>query len=679
MKANKVWLFSDLIEKNKRVFKVPVYQRNYDWTNVQCEKLYSDIIKAWTDDVHHFTGTIVYVEDVNGGSGLNEVLIIDGQQRITTIYILLKALLDLSKGNSDRVESEVTDVMFNRNCDEEYKVKLKPVQTDNNQLMYLIQDKVEKMDRTTNVYKSYITFKKLIQNSLQDGFELKDILFGIKKLEVVEIILDKHQGDMPQKIFESINSTGLDLSLADLIRNYLLMDEDNQDYLYQEYWLDIEKNVGYKNLGDFFINYINSQVTKAVNSKNAYTLFKETCEFNSYSHEDVLKKLKRTSKYYGVFIGENISYSKEIQRLLVSFNMIKQTTVLPFIFNIFDDFEDGKIEEEELINILEYTLTYLIRNTTCESTKNLSKFMKSLYTRAFSECKENCFKKFISFLNNLKANDRMPDDKEFFEALIYKPIYKKSICKYVLSSIENSTKETINTDNLTIEHILPQKENAVLWKKSLGEEYSKVYEVYLHTLGNLTFTGYNSELGTKSFSEKKRIIRENSKATILNKYVLSANDWNEDAILTRAKNLAELVVKKFKYIEIDNDVDEKNNLYYNLTEKIDYRGTKPREFSLIGEYTKVTSWKDLLSKFIILTFNMDNSIYNEFANSDFSIENATRAYITHDNRKLRDGIEIENSGIYYESNLSANNILSFIKSIVLKMNLELDDLNIYLR
>ena len=679
MKANKVWLFSDLIEKNKRVFKVPVYQRNYDWTNVQCEKLYSDIIKAWTDDVHHFTGTIVYVEDVNGGSGLNEVLIIDGQQRITTIYILLKALLDLSKGNSDRVESEVTDVMFNRNCDEEYKVKLKPVQTDNNQLMYLIQDKVEKMDRTTNVYKSYITFKKLIQNSLEDGFELKDILFGIKKLEVVEIILDKHQGDMPQKIFESINSTGLDLSLADLIRNYLLMDEDNQDYLYQEYWLDIEKNVGYKNLGDFFINYINSQVTKAVNSKNAYTLFKETCEFNSYSHEDVLKKLKRTSKYYGVFIGENISYSKEIQRLLVSFNMIKQTTVLPFIFNIFDDFEDGKIEEEELINILEYTLTYLIRNTTCESTKNLSKFMKSLYTRAFSECKENCFKKFISFLNNLKANDRMPDGKEFFEALIYKPIYKKSICKYVLSSIENSTKETINTDNLTIEHILPQKENAVLWKKSLGEEYSKVYEVYLHTLGNLTFTGYNSELGTKSFSEKKRIIRENSKATILNKYVLSANDWNEDAILTRAKNLAELVVKKFKYIEIDNDVDEKNNLYYNLTEKIDYRGTKPREFSLIGEYTKVTSWKDLLSKFIILTFNMDNSIYNEFANSDFSIENATRAYITHDNRKLRDGIEIENSGIYYESNLSANNILSFIKSIVLKMNLELDDLNIYLR
>ena len=501
-----MWLFSDLIEKNKRVFKVPVYQRNYDWTNVQCEKLYSDIIKAGKDDIQHFTGTIVYVEDVNGGSGLNEVLIIDGQQRITTVYILLKALLDMAKGNSNRVESEINDVMFNRNCDEEYKVKLKPVQTDNNQLMYLIKNKFDKMDRTTNVYKSYITFKKLIKNSLDDGLELNDILFGIKKLEVVEIILDKHQGDMPQKIFESINSTGLELSLADLIRNYLLMDEDNQDYLYKEYWLDIEKNVGYKNLGDFFINYINSQVTKNVNSKNAYTLFKENCEEKNFSHEVILKNLQRTSKYYGVFIGENKSYSKEIQRLLISFNMIKQTTVLPFIFNIFDDFEDGKINEESLVSILEYTLTYLIRNTACESTKNLSKFMKSLYARVFSNCKENYFEKFVYFLNNLKANDRMPDDKEFFEALVYKPIYKKSICKYILSSIENSTKETINTENLTIEHILPQKENAVVWKKDLGEDYSMVYEIYLHTLGNLTFTGYNSELGTKPFTEKKRII-----------------------------------------------------------------------------------------------------------------------------------------------------------------------------
>lgn len=147
MKANRMWLFSDVLEKNKRVFKVPVYQRNYDWTNIQCEKLFQDIMKAGENNRQHFTGTVVYIDDVNGGSGLNEVLIIDGQQRITTMYILLKALYDASKGVSARIEDEVQEVMFNRHCDEKYKVKLKPVKTDNEQLMLLIKDKVDKMDR----------------------------------------------------------------------------------------------------------------------------------------------------------------------------------------------------------------------------------------------------------------------------------------------------------------------------------------------------------------------------------------------------------------------------------------------------------------------------------------------------------------------------------------------------
>lgn len=275
MKANRMWLFSDVLEKNKRVFKVPVYQRNYDWSNIECEKLYQDIMNAFDKDCQHFTGTVVYIDDENGGSGLNVVLIIDGQQRITTIYILLKALYDASKGVLVSVESEIADVIFNRHCDEKYKVKLKPVKTDNKQLTLLVKDKIDDMDRNSNVYKNYVIFKNLIEKSLADGYDLADILNGIKKLEIVEIILDKLQGDQPQKIFESINSTGLELSLADLIRNYLLMDDVKQEELYEEYWLVMERNVGYRNLGDFVINYLNSQITKSVNSKNAYRLFKE--------------------------------------------------------------------------------------------------------------------------------------------------------------------------------------------------------------------------------------------------------------------------------------------------------------------------------------------------------------------------------------------------------------------
>lgn len=461
MQPYKVWLFSDLIEKNKRVFKVPVYQRNYDWSNIQCEKLYQDIMVANERDHKHFMGTIVYIVGLDG-STLNEALIIDGQQRITTMYILLKALYDASKGVSVRIEEEIKEVMFNRNCDEKYKVKLKPVKSDNEQLILLIKDKLEDMDRNSNIYKNYITFKNMISNTLASDLELNDILNGIKKLEMVEIVLDKNQGDEPQKIFESINSTGLELSLADLIRNYLLMDDDNQDELYENYWCEIERNVGYRNLGDFVINFLNSQISKSVNNKNAYRLFKEHCDENHLTHEDVLKDLKRTSRYYGAFIGENSYYSDRVTGYLCAFNTIKQTTILPLIFRVFNDYEEKNISEETLCKVLDYLLTYLVRITACEINKNLSKFFKSMYDRVIDGSYENYFERFVIFLNDLRANNRMPTDKEFQDALIYKPLYNKPICKYLLSAIENSTKEQIDVTNLTIEHILPQKENAAV-------------------------------------------------------------------------------------------------------------------------------------------------------------------------------------------------------------------------
>lgn len=670
MKANRMWLFSDVLEKNKRVFKVPVYQRNYDWSNIECEKLYQDIMNAFDKDCQHFTGTVVYIDDENGGSGLNVVLIIDGQQRITTIYILLKALYDASKCVLVSVESEIADVIFNRHCDEKYKVKLKPVKTDNKQLTLLVKDKIDDMDRNSNVYKNYVIFKNLIEKSLADGYDLADILNGIKKLEIVEIILDKLQGDQPQKIFESINSTGLELSLADLIRNYLLMDDVKQEELYEEYWLVMERNVGYRNLGDFVINYLNSQITKSVNSKNAYRLFKEHCESNGLSHEDVLTGLRRTSKYYGAFIGENNCYSPKIMKYLNAFNTIKQTTVLPLLFKIFDDFEENNIDEDTLCKVLSYLLTYFVRTNACEINKNMAKFMKSLYGRVIDNGYDNYLEKFVAFLNDIRTNDRMPTDKEFKDALIYKPLYTKNICKYLLSVIENSTREHIDVSTLTIEHILPQKVNAVAWKKEVGEDYSSVYETYLHTLGNLTITGHNSELGTKPFAEKKKIIKDNSKANILNKEVLSADRWNEAAILHRADTLSDILLREFTYVDMHSYTDE---LAFGVNSDFDFANTKPSEIVFLGEHTKVTSWADLLTKTISIAYDLDAETITELAACDYSIVNATKIYISNDERKLRKAKQIDSSGIYYETNLSANNIVSFIKDLLVKMRVETDD------
>ncbi len=672
MQPYKVWLFSDLIEKNKRVFKIPVYQRNYDWSNIQCEKLFQDIMKANECDHKHFTGTIVYINGIDG-SALNEVLIIDGQQRLTTVYILLKALYDAAKGVSVRIENEIEEVMFNRNCGEKYKLKLKPIKTDNEQLRLLIQNKIDEMDRNSNIYKNYICFKNLIDKTLKSGLEVNDILNGIKKLEMVEIVLDKSQGDEPQKIFESINSTGLELSLADKIRNYLLMDDANQDELYENYWSVIEKNVGYRNLGDFAINFLNSQISRSVNNSNAYRLFKEHCEENNLNHEDVLKKLKRASKVYGAFIGESHYYSKEILNYLHAFNSIKQTTVLPFLFRVFNDYENSIIDETTLLKVLNYLLTYFVRITACELNKSLSNFMKSMYDRAFDGNYDNYYEKLVIFLNDLKANNRMPTDAEFEKALIHKPLYQKPICKFVLSVIENSSKEHIDLSNLTIEHILPQKENAVIWKKEVGNDYGRVYETYLHTLGNLTITGLNSELGTKSFADKKRIICENSKANILNKEVLAAEKWNEASIKNRAKVLARKLIGKFNYVELHYDLNEANELSFGVNSGLDFSNTKPEGFVFVGEYTKVSSWIDLLTKFISIAYDLNVDAFSDLAESNYSLPNADRTYISNDERKFRKAKQIDNSGIYFETNLSANNIISFIKNLLDKLNLEADD------
>lgn len=590
------------------------------------------------------------------------------------MYILLKALYDTSKGVSVRIEEEIKEVMFNKNCDEKYKVKLKPIKSDNEQLLLLIKDKFDDMDRNSNIYKNYITFKNMIENTLYSGLELSDILNGVKKLEMVEIVLDKSQGDEPQKIFESINSTGLELNLADLIRNYLLMDDDNQDELYENYWCEIEKNVGYRFLGDFVLNFLNSQISRSVNKKNAYLLFKEYCDENNFTHEDVLKNLKRTSKYYGAFIGENNYYGKVVSYYLSAISTIKQTTILPLLFRIFNDYEEKNIDEAILCQVLDYLLTYLVRITVCENTKNLNKFFKSMYDRVIDGTYDNYYEKFVVFLNNLRANDRMPTDKEFEDALIYKPLYKKPICKYVLSVIENSTKEQIDVTNLTIEHILPQKENSAVWKTEVGADYNGVYEIYLHTLGNLTITGHNSELGTKPFNEKKKIIRNNSKANILNNEVLSAEKWNETSILNRARILSEILINKFDYNIIHPDVIVSNEYTFRVDCDTDFSNTKPDGFSFVGEYTKISSWIDLLTKFIDIAYDLDPDLFSDLATNNYIISNVSNICITNDKRKLCLPKQVDNSGIFFETNLSPNNTILFVKDLLLKMNLEVEDL-----
>ncbi|MGM9580300.1 MAG: DUF262 domain-containing protein [Anaerovibrio sp.] len=678
MKSNGAWVLKDLIEKNKRVFKIPVYQRNYDWTNVQCEKLFEDIIIAFKEDRKHFTGSIVYINDISS-SILDEDLIIDGQQRITTIFILLKVLYDIANNIGEtKVVSDISDYLYNRNCDEKYKLKLKPVKTDQEQFYNLMVGNDIGLDENSNIVTNYKILKKLVLAHLDENFSLSDILRGMKNLEIVEIVLDRSQGDDPQTIFESINSTGLELSLADLIRNYLLMSDTNQDVLYERYWSYMESVVGNENLANFFVQYLNFKINDSVTEKNAYNKFKKYSK--SFTHEEVLKDMKRCVGDYAAFIGRANAYNAKINSYLRDFRLLDQSTVYVFLFSLFREYDDGNIDTTTLEKVLCFLRSYFVRRIVCGIPSNsLRGLFKTLHARLFkNNMPKDYYGSMYKFFIELRTKDRMLSDDEFKHELVYGDLYKKTkCCKFILAAIENAgSNEVLDTSKMTIEHILPQRENSVVWQKEIGEGYSDVYNKYLHTLGNLTITGYNSELGTKSFSEKKDIIREHSKANILNKEILSAARWNEDSILLRADTLSGHVLRLLDYDKLsdigmpDNSDDNKK---YRLSDMSLVANTKPVNYTFYGETVSVKSYSNMLFLFIKTLYDLDDKKIRDIAKRKFSPTSTNSIYISLSEKDIRKPKEIGNTGIFYETNLSATSVLKFISGLIEVYNLSSEE------
>ena len=679
MKADTTWFLRDTIEKNRRLFRIPVYQRNYDWDDVQCKRLFEDIMNTFHADKKHFTGSIVYINGERDSSRLTEVMVIDGQQRITTLFILLKAIYDKAVELREyRLVDELKEYLFNRNCEEEFKLKLKPIKTDNIQFVALMTDDREAMSKESNIYKNYNLFIKLINEELRHGILLRDIVYGMHKLEIIEIVLDKTQGDDPQSIFESINSTGLNLSLADLVRNYILMSDENQEYLYENFWQKLEQRLLTENLAEFIITFLNFKMTESVTQSNAYLKFRQLFEGNGYTNESMLKELIRYSKYHALFIGRENDYSDRINRMMLGFRLLDQSTIYVFLYSIFDDFEQGVIDENTLYKILYFFRTYCLRRIICEVPSNsLRGLFKTLYRRLFSENKEKIYEKLYSFFFGLRSKDSIPEDLEFKQKLILGNLYnKKKACKYLLGSIENeNNREAVDVSMMTIEHIMPQKENATNWVTEIGQQnYKRVYDTYLHTLGNLTITGYNTELGAKAFSEKKEIIRNYSHATKLNADILSQNKWNEESIKGRARKLSDRILSIFYYPEplerIEGLIDDEKFTFDDMDLAT---GKKPASVSIGGEIIEVNGWSEMLIATMKLLGDLDIKLMSKLAENNFKIRQAEREYITYDETKLRRSRELGDTGIYFEINLSARNILQFIKELLECYGLDKDD------
>lgn len=552
-----------------RQFIVPIFQRNYSWQKSQYEQLWFDILRAskFKEKQNHFIGSIVYIDMGTPAGRPQQLLLIDGQQRLTTISILLCAIKDyVQKFNLETKLINLAKIknQFLYNSDE--------IDEDRYKLLLNVQDKetyIKLIDNTiftvnkpaTNIIKCYEFFYERIEDFIKQYGQIDEIYAGIFKLSLVSISLDK-DSDNPQMIFESMNSTGKDLSQTDLLRNYLLMDltPEKQTRLYKTYWKPMEELFGediYKNdvnKFDYFIRdflTLKSDTGHICKINNVYENFKRYYLDNNCEKFAVLKDLFTYAKYYACIdlLQEN---DDELKLYWQEFKKLDSHVVYPFLLKLYDDYSRQILIKEDFKKILQVVISYLWRRAICEiPTNSLSKTFATLYQAVDKEDYVNSVIKAFVFKSSYK---RFPSDYEVREKLQTKDIYHFRLRKYLLEALENYYhKEPIdlNTANYTIEHIMPQNiEHNLSWQQMLGEDWQEVHSLYLHSLGNLTITGYNAEMSNKSFVEKVNGESGFKHSHLkLSESIAQCDVWNKKAIQRRTNILTDIILKIWKYPE----------------------------------------------------------------------------------------------------------------------------------
>lgn len=672
-------MLNDYIEPNKKQYCIPVFQRDYAWTEEQCTKLFEDIVMAYKKDRPHFCGSFVYAP-LGSKKHIDSYIIIDGQQRFTTLYILIKALADSAV--DDRDKEALQRYLYNEDkfdrygLDEKNKLKLKPVKTDNDQLLLLMSGKIEQMDKSRRgiIYHNYMLFMQLIKSFLDESTANSVLMIndGIEKLICADIRLDTD--DNAQEIFERINSTGIKLGLADLIRNYILMTDTDQERLYEEYWLVVQNLLPDKLLDNFFIDYLNMKSDGFVKESEAYKSFKQVYLEGKYDNEKMLQEILHYAKQYCAFCYGSSGFDAEVNKALAGLRKLKQTTVYLFLFRVFDDYENGIITQNELARVLKMLLSYSIRRLVCEIGSNtLRGLYKTLYGRVFEqkENKNTYYDSLVSFFLQQTSKNTIPSDNEFLTALQEKNLYSKNaLCKYLLCAIENQGKETLDTENLSIEHIMPQNKNlSMSWQKMLGENWQSVHEKYLHTLGNLTLTGYNSELGDKPFEKKKEKLEETiTHIAVLYSDVKDKSEWNSVNMEKRAKRLAEIILKLFPIEQPKTKIEFTDPHYklYTLANPDDATYKTVNYFEFLGERVNVNSFAEMVRSIAQILYDMDNSIIDDMAKKHEPLPEWTTPAFSYEEKGVRNPFKLKNCNIYISTGYSASACIYFIRGLMKK-------------
>ncbi|MDR1385900.1 MAG: DUF262 domain-containing HNH endonuclease family protein [Planctomycetaceae bacterium] len=578
----------DFLASNKTQFVIPVYQRNYDWPKKDCERLLNDILEIGSNKkmIAHFIGSIVFIHDsAYTTSNIKELTIIDGQQRLTTITLIYIAIHRLAQElNNESLVNEILDTyLINKYASkEEEKLKLRPTENNDKALKYLLNN--NKNDIFPDFSKIIDNFNYFKNRIAEENYKV--IWEGLNKLMFVEISLEKSKDD-PQRIFESLNSTGLELSQADLIRNYILMglNRNDQTKIYQKYWEFIEKHAKYEisnisKVSDYIRDYLTFKNKKIPNKRNVYFEFKEKYPITTFEKLiDDLTEIKDFSIHYNKLINPQKETDKGIRLQLEYIDRLEVNVAFPFLIKVYDDYESSLMDKATFISILELIQSYLWRRFILGLPTNaLNKIFMTLYEKV--DVSNYLFSVQKSLLQRT-GTQRFPKDAEVIDALKVKDVYniKSKNRLYLLERLENhENKEYIRVEgnpDITVEHIFPQTPDPK-WKIELEKDkFIFIQDNYLNTIGNLTLSGNNGKLGNKTFVEKRDLKEAGYKDSRLwlNKYLSKLEKWDQEEIEKRFVQIVERFLKIWKYPNI-NINEETNNGELNIFEADDPTGKK---------------------------------------------------------------------------------------------------------
>lgn len=554
MKAHDSFLTS-LLKLSDAVFNIPVYQRNYDWDTENCQQLFSDLETITITNKEHFIGSIVYISI--GTATEPYYNIIDGQQRITSVMLFLKALHDST--DDDRFKKQVRHgFLINVGLDDEPKMKLKQVETDSAVYEKIVlqnefhEDSFTAQEKQSNVYRNYKFFKDCI---LQSSATLQDLYNAVFKLEIIDVCLTTED---PQEVFESMNSTGKSLTNTDLLRNYLLMDltHSKQEKLYKQYWAQIEKNVGLKQMELYMVHYlIMKRKSDSINIRRRSSKVSKGTLYDCFKiyfppeskqgdgTEQLLEDMYKYSKLYRRIVNNDhvkTDVDKAIYELIYELNTEPVAIFLMYLLYVQDQNPD--ISDDDMLQAVSACISYVFRVRIFKG--NVSNQFFSLAIQHFdrTDPSMSLADRVWEALNSGQGSYRFPKDREFRNAMETMDLYlefKPPMIRYILYKLEKTrTKEVVEPENVTIEHILPQ--DAKEWRQHLLDIHDDSYSEYTHKLGNLTLTKMNSEASNDPFEKKKEIYKQSGYA--LTREIANKEDWNTVEIKKRCKELAEEAV-----------------------------------------------------------------------------------------------------------------------------------------